>query len=429
MLGGSLQYAYTVAPRYLPDAWMQGGERFPDGAQIFVVLREGKRPLGSSVVWSADPAVSFDGKRLLFAAKRSLDEPWQIWETAIKGGDPRMVTHCSTDCIRPLYLPDNQIVYTRLLLEKRSVIEATSIGPGSEGVRVLTFAPGLYLTNDVLRDGRILFEVARRGTVGMRRQLLTVYPDGTGVDALRKDTGHDRHDARQLISGDVLFQSDRCVKRLRPSDLVEGTLENDTGSCSVVAPIAEVDSGTWIVGMTESNESSQVWLALKKSGQRYTHILEKPRGKSAIQPVAIRQRTRPREFPSGLQATFRAAHILGLPSYEEPYRENTELAGWLRIYSIGEGDSSVALGDAAIAKDGSFFIEVPGDQPLRFELLDAHRNRIRTQEHWTWLRKGERRLCIGCHAGLENSPRNRLPEALRESRTPTRLTGQKALDK
>ena len=95
-------FLYTVTGHYEPLAWMHGAERFGSGSSIFVHDAQGKRPLVPGFAASADPAVSFDGQRVLFAGKLKPGDPWRIFEIALAGGESRRITSGSEDCIRPL---------------------------------------------------------------------------------------------------------------------------------------------------------------------------------------------------------------------------------------------------------------------------------------------------------------------------------------
>ena len=64
----SPSFLYTVAKEYDSLAWMHGADRFRSGATIFVSDAKGRHPLVPSFAASADPAVSFDGQRVLFPA-------------------------------------------------------------------------------------------------------------------------------------------------------------------------------------------------------------------------------------------------------------------------------------------------------------------------------------------------------------------------
>ena len=81
------------------------------------------------------------------------------------------------------------------------------------------------------------------------------------------------------------------------------------------------------------------------------------------------------------------------------------------------------LGTAKVENDGSFFVQVPGDQPLQVELLDASGKTLKREFGFFWMRGGEQRGCVGCHAGPETAPENAVPAVLLKSTTPTELTG------
>ena len=103
-------FIYVAAEKYEPLAWMHGNDRFPHGAKLFVHRAGENRPLLPDFAASADPTVSFDGKRLLFAGKKTARDHWQIWEMNLSGGSPRRLTSCAANCIRPFYLPDDRFV-------------------------------------------------------------------------------------------------------------------------------------------------------------------------------------------------------------------------------------------------------------------------------------------------------------------------------
>ncbi|HYM77067.1 MAG TPA: hypothetical protein VE377_13930, partial [Candidatus Dormibacteraeota bacterium] len=170
-------YLYTVAKSYAPLAWLQGEDRFRADAAIVLSNQNGRHLLLPDFAASADPAVSFDGLRVLFAGKLRAQDPWQIWEISVAQGKPQRITSNSDDCIRPWYLPDDRIVYARKSAG-RFVIEVADLAGGKP--LPLTYVPSNSLPTDVLRDGRILFESAYPlGTEG-NPEIYTVYSDGSG---------------------------------------------------------------------------------------------------------------------------------------------------------------------------------------------------------------------------------------------------------
>jgi len=56
-------------------------------------------------------------------------------------------------------------------------------------------------------------------------------------------------------------------------------------------------------------------------------------------------------------------------------------------------------------------------------LLDASGKTLKREAGWFWMRHGEQRACIGCHAGPETSPENAVPMVLLKSTTPVDMTG------
>ena len=73
--------------------------------------------------------------------------------------------------------------------------------------------------------------------------------------------------------------------------------------------------------------------------------------------------------------------------------------------------------------DGSFFVKAPADKPIRFSLLDEKGAVLRQEHGWFWIRRGEQRICVGCHTGPERGSENRVPAVLLRTTTPVDLTG------
>jgi hypothetical protein len=97
----------------------------------------------------------------------------------------------------------------------------------------------------------------------------------------------------------------------------------------------------------------------------------------------------------------------------------------VRLESLDAEGHAMALGTAPVERDGSFLVRVPGDKPIRFVLLDAKGAVVRQEHGWFWIRRGEQRYCVGCHAGPERSPANRVPAVLLRTTTAVDLSGAK----
>jgi hypothetical protein len=99
----------------------------------------------------------------------------------------------------------------------------------------------------------------------------------------------------------------------------------------------------------------------------------------------------------------------------------------VRVETQDANGHAVVLGNAPVEQDGSFYVRVPGDRPIRFSLLSKNGVVLRKERGWFWARGGEQRYCVGCHAGPERGSENRVPTALMRSTIPTDFTDLKKI--
>jgi hypothetical protein len=431
---------FTVAKHYEPLAWLRGGDRFSSGATIFLQNEvqnfevqnkdaSGRRPLVAGFAASADPIVSFDGTSVLFAGKQKPGDHWQIWEVAVAKtvGEPRRVTSCADDCVRPFYLPDDRVVYARKT-DGRFVIEAANL-TGDKIVQ-LTYGPGNFLPTDVLRDGRILFASSYPLGTNRTPEIYTVYSDGSGEESYRCDHGKARYSGRQIASGDIVFPSNSGFSTSSNFSLARFTSAR-AEQIHIAAPagdyagdIAETSSGDWLLAWRPDAKS---FFQLKRWKQGSTSLLSivVESNANVIQPTLIVQRIVPKRHPSGLH-DWPNANLLCLNTYTSKYKFAAGSVRSVRMYTRDNVGVAKLLGSAPVERDGSFFVQVPTEQPLQIELLDNSGQTIKRQAGWFWMRHGEQRACVGCHAGPETAPENAVPMVLMKSTTPADMTGHSA---
>jgi hypothetical protein len=121
------------------------------------------------------------------------------------------------------------------------------------------------------------------------------------------------------------------------------------------------------------------------------------------------------------------ANLLCLNAYSSKYTFASGSIASVRMYTRNEDGTVRVLGSAQVEGDGSFFVQVPGDHPLQMELLDSAGKTLKRESGFFWMRRGEQRGCVGCHAGPETSPENAVPMILLKSTTPADLTGNPSL--
>ena len=401
---------YTEAPQYDSGATLRGGERFPAGAVVKVLSGGASRVLAPSLEVSADAALSPDARTVLIAGKKKAGQPWQIWEIPLAGGTPRQLTSGAEDCIRPLYAAEGKFVYARRTA-RGFQIEIAPLAGG--GALRLTYLPGDFLPNAILRDGRVLFEGAFPAAPAVARELYTVYADGSGEEARRCDHGPDRHSAAELASGDTVFQTGTGLARFTSARA--GQLELALPKGQYVGPVAETDGGEWLAAYRAAGTDAY-WIC--RFPPRAAAQPVKVAGPNAWQPVPVRVRPAPPYHPSSL-GDREGANLLCLSSYVSKSEQIPKgSVAQVRVWSQNERGGAVALGKAPVENDGSFYVQAPSEMPLRFELLDGAGKTVAAEKGWFWARKGEQRVCVGCHAGPERAPENLTPQVLLRTQKP-----------
>ncbi|MBJ75405.1 MAG: hypothetical protein CMJ98_00130, partial [Planctomycetes bacterium] len=53
-----------------------------------------------------------------------------------------------------------------------------------------------------------------------------------------------------------------------------------------------------------------------------------------------------------------------------------------------------------------FFVEVPADRLLHFQVLDSDRRVLGNQLTWIYARPNETKTCVGCHEKPDTAPRH-----------------------
>lgn len=412
----------TAARAYDVLAAVHGGERFPDGAQLLIV-RDGKaEPLVVGFAASADASVSFDAKTVLFSGKKTSGDVWQIWELTLADHSVRPVTSGTKDAVRPLYLPGRRLVFAR-----REVYGFQLVTAGLDGKDelALTYTRASALAEDVLADGRILFEAGFPLGSGDTPELFLVYSDGSGVESYRCDHGAARWGGRQLRSGDVVFTHGASLARftspLAHEERVSVPGKENAGG------VVEMPSGAWLMSVRASAAAP---FALKEwrpgsAATAMTTVLART-GENLVEPVLLAARERPRQHPSGLH-DWGYANLLALDARLSRDGAMKAVPAQIRLETMDAAGRAVAMGSSQVEADGSFFVKTPADQPIRFVLLDDNGAAIRQEHGWFWMRRGEQRICVGCHTGPERASENDVPSVLLRSTNPTDLTGTPAV--
>jgi len=419
--------------------------RFPQGSRL-VRLASGAKPaslvnLTPEFFAAADPQVSFDGARVLFAGQKEPGARWQIWEMNADGSQERQVSSGPDDCLRPAYLPREEVVFTVTRGSGRQTTSqlVVSTRDGSEA-RPITFGPGNFQVETVLQNGLILASAVSPLLPGSEadgsRELYTLRPDGSGLASFRCDHQQRvvRAEAEELGDGSVVY-----VKNARADHEVGGELAQIRRGAlhnSIISPLQVV---SWSPRRLEGEKLIVARKALASrpaKGKFDLYAFDSASGKfgepfyqdpelSSVQAVPLAAHPVPRWYWSTLNPDLKVGYFICLDSYQAldaPKGRITKPIAKVRVLALDPAShQESALGEAPVEKDGSFYIAVPPDRPVRFELLDSNNSLIQAQRSWIWARSGEERGCAGCHEDKTLAPENRWPETLRRFDTPTCL--------
>ena len=419
---------FTAAPVYESLAAMRGEERFPNGAQLMVFRSGRTQPLVPDFAASADASVSLDAKTVLFAGRKSSGDPWQIWEVGVDGGTPRLVLAAKTDLIRPLWMPDNRFVFAQ---RTSSGFTLEAVGLDGFDKLQLTWLPGNFIPDDVLRDGRILFESGFPLGEGTAPEMFLVYSDGSGVESVRCDHpdaaksagrahGHEiAFDSGVARAGDIVFADGKGLARFTSALANESPVA--APAAQYAGDVAELPDGRWLLSARASG-AKHIALTVWAPGSSALTSIAQVVDRDLIEPVVVAPRALPNRHPTALHP-WTYGNLLALDARQSRSGDLATAPALVQAETKNDSGEAVSLGTAPVEKDGSFYIQAAGDRPLRFILLDAAGHPLRQEHGWFWIRPGEQRICVGCHTGPERSPENRVPLVLLHTTTPVNLTG------
>jgi hypothetical protein len=422
-----------------------GSQRFPEGSRIVRLHLQtnhtAPQNLTPEFFAAADPQVDFNAARILFSGQRTRGERWQVWEMDADGSSQRQVTRCAEDCLRAGYLPGGEIVLTEFEQKSDNVESYLAVAnlDGSNLHRI-TFSPGGWWFETVLRDGRVLasasWPLAAAPQNSAPRLFYTLRPDGAAMDSFRCDHQPPsmREDAQELEDGSIIYVS-TAVRSFRDggelTEIQRGALAEkkiESVGASYLSPRPYFQNQLIVSrAQSQSNGAPQKFALYTLDLQKHVPgpVIYSDAHLSSIQAVALAAHAVPKKFWSTLNLDSKEGYFISLDSYSSADAPNGRVASAIAQVRVvtrrsGEEQESV-LGQAPVEKDGSFYVEVPANQPVRFELLDADGKLIVAEKSWIWARPGEQRGCAGCHGDKALAPENRWPMTLKRFDTPTHL--------
>lgn len=465
----------TRSPAAEEQARHPGGppDLLPDGSRIVAFdpaePAKGVTVLTNGFAAAGRPDLSFDGRRVLFIAKRNPAETFGVWEMRVDGSDPRRVTDPSVFCADAIYLstlytidadaPFEQICFLRTGGGRWGNLY-TCLPDGTRATQI-TFSP--YGVSDpyLLRDGRLLISsplpASERGAPGRwNASLLTVHTDGTDLFPFAgvHESPAFRGMACETSNGWVFYVESRAGRIERGGSLVA---VRPARSLHTRRPVAGEKEGTYLT--PTASAGGRLLVAFRgrqaktygiydfdpKTGKRGACVYDAPDWDEVDAHVI-----QPRRAPAGRSSVVDRTGDTGFLYCLNAYLSDSQATGKaadqkiarLQVYrAIRRNPSATTkvshtlrdgiiteelLGEAPVARDGSFYLMLPARMPFRLRTLNADGGVLRSMRSWIWVMPNEHRGCIGCHEDRERAPPNRQPLALRQAPSRLSLDGRKA---
>lgn len=416
------------------------------------------RNLTPEFVAAADPSVSFDGRRILFSAKRNPTDPWNVWEMSADGSGKRQVTRDLGNCREAAYLAPSSITPPDFE-DKVPWAVFVSDAPGFEAEGTSEPVTSLYvaslepvqkrgqvvwrttfnLSSDwsptVIRDGRVIYTSRSLAhDSSFRHELLVSNWDGSGLN---------------LFCGDrqgAAFKTMTAERPDRELTFIESDAPSGRGGklaqLSFRRPLKSYrrlsqDSGLYVYPRTLSDgslavsysngaDSYAIRIFDPSTGRVGAVVFDDPAWEDIdVQPLVPRPEPQGRISAVVDSLSWGELHCMSvyesdLPGAELIHKGDVKRARFIAaLPSPGGGNglrpapTHAVLGDVPVEPDGSFFVRLPADTPFRIEMLDRQGSVLRSMSRWIWVRRGTSRGCIGCHEERELTPENRASDAVR----------------
>jgi Tol biopolymer transport system component len=448
---GPIVVAQVKAGGEEPEALADGALRADggEGGRLVLVEPGGKvRVLTKAFHSAADPEVSFDGRSILFAGKKTARDPWCVYEMSLAGTGARKVTCGKAGARQPVYQstvytitptsvePWQQVAFVGQNpgeLNEAGVAANTSLWScklDGTALRRLTY----NLSNDrdptVLPDGRMVYAGLLRSPEADRRErvaLLGVNEDGTDYQLYAGPEGLRVKQMPAPTAGGLLVfvEADRiagdgggrlaAVSQARPLHSHRALTASDDGLFRSPAPLP--DGRILVARRSPGGGPWSIWRFDPRSGAR-----EKLFAEPAWHSVEARL-VGPRPVPDARSSVVNENDAQGrIYTIDVGIQEagRSVPPGSVKRVRVVEGVAATAerparlrlLGEADVAQDGSCQVQVPANTPLRLQLLDARGQALRSSA-WIWVRSHAAQGCVGCHEDPERTPPNRMIEALR----------------
>ena len=367
---------------------------------------------------AAAPAISHDGRYLYFQGKKEGDQAWQIWVTDLLKKNTSRVTDLPENCIQPAPLPDGSVVFSREgTVKGKLTFDLYRCQMDGTALARITFNPALNINASVLQEGRVIYSSSEQYPTTKIPSLMVMRPDGTKSETYYRGTGESYpvSGGAESAEGYIYFiESNGKLNRVlhnRPLHTLECLSDDLPGTFSSVFPM---EGSKMLVTYRPSASDPFALYTFDSDTEESLLMLYKGKGPVADPILVALMEERPMKLPSAVNPGNPTGLLMSQDINHSmlPVNEGISgdtLADRIRVISL-EGELAIV----EVKADGSFYLKLDADIPLRIEALNSQGETVRGPSDWIYLRANERRACVGCHADPELSPKNIQPLAVKE---------------
>ncbi|MHC4461595.1 MAG: HEAT repeat domain-containing protein [Planctomycetota bacterium] len=417
----------------------------------------------------AEPELSWDGRYVIFTHRGQDDPWWHIYRINADGLELEQLTYGPYHDVGPAYMPDGRIVFTSSRVGIRDEYHGypcTSLHlMNSDGTDIHPIATNIGRDNEpaVLLDGRIVF--SRLEVFYSRNKTeLTLHaasPDGTRDMVLygpeQRVFWRDLdHGPPTPADGQEAPLTHRVLRMTQPQPMPDGrhivvatqggltlvgptrygqeiiTPDNKTRSYTTPFPLP--DGQILCASTLKTPDRNKVDLGLyiyDPLSKKLTLLYNDPSA-ADFEARPIAERLRPpilagKERHQGYSGYFMCASVFKSQEKDVAVRgrfirvvegvpvvaRHSTQTNPHEVWKNHGGTFARVLGTTPLAPDGSFFVEVPADRLLHFQVLDSNRRVLGNQLTWIYARADETKSCVGCHEIPDTAAPNNRPLAIR----------------
>ncbi len=367
---------------------------------------------------AAAPAISHQGRYLFFQGKKEGDQAWQIWVTDLQKRSTTRVTDLPENCIEPAPLPDGTVLFSREgTVKGKKVYDLYSCQMDGTGLTRITFNPAFNISATMLQEGRVLYSSSEQYPDSKTAVLMVMRPDGTKSEIYYRGTGEPAPAGGGAESAEgytYFIESSGQLSRVlhkRPLHTMERLSDALPGSFLAVYPI---EGSKCLVSYRSADNEPYALYTFDADTKNAPHLLYKGSANITDPLLVASMEKRPMILPSPVELNNPTAILMSQDINHSMIPVNSGITGDSTANRIRVSTLEGELAVVEVKADGSFYLKLDADIPLRIETLNSQGETVRGPSIWIYLRANERRACVGCHANPELAPKNIQPLAVKE---------------